>query len=231
VSKGSERRQFERIPVALDWGEVQPLLGALIHWPNHETSPVFDMSYFGLAAGRPALFKAEPNQSHSVQLELGKEPLLPVQARIAWCKDKLVGLELKPLNIVARQVFDEFFEDRLIGKNLRRIDRRYYAAGSDFSVWYHGPLDTNVFLWQENGSDEVRRAEIELDGRILIFDGQQIISGGASPRTSLEPVEENELILEKSLPLVKRVMSILSQVDEPRGPMRSFLIQLAKVGL
>lgn len=233
-SKPEERREHVRVPVASDWGEVQPLLGATLHWPNHETSQVFDISYFGVATGKPALFEVKIEDAVQIQMDLGEETSLKLNARVAWGTDKVVGLRLDPLGIDERQALDEFLEDRLIGINLRRIDRRHFGS-FDFSVWYHGPNDTNVFLWTDLKTDRILKAEIELDGRVLIFDGAELLTGGARPRSITDEigsgsVDEAELpaVASGSLPIVKRALAILAQVDERRGPMRDFLALLVK---
>lgn len=231
-----DRRRYERVPMALDWEDLQPLLGAIVHWPNHETSAVFDLSYFGMALGRPALLSLAPDQFYELQIDLGRQASLGIQVRVAWLKDNAVGAELMPLDVEARQAFDEFLEDRLIGSHLRLVDRRYYAPGAEFSVWYHGPQDTNVFLWQETDGS-IARAEIELDGRILIYDGNQVLSGGASPRSLTDEIGSGTLmevpdlpaVLEPTMPIVRRTLSILSQIEEVRSPLRKLLGQLAKL--
>lgn len=233
----ADRREYIRVPVASDWGELQPLLGAILHWPNHETSPVFDLSYFGVAASRPALFAPLKGDRLELRIELGKEASIPLKGKMAWGNDKVIGIQLDPLKVEARQAFDDFLEDRLIGLNLRRVDRRHYGP-FDFSVWYHGPHDTNVYLWQDIKTDKILKAEIELDGRVLIFDGKQLLSGGARAASLTDQigagsrlaVDDDDLPVEVEdhNPLVKRALSILSQVDEPRGPMRDFLTLLAK---
>lgn len=230
------RREHIRVPVAGDWGDVQPLLGAALHWPNHETSPVFDLSYFGVAAGRPALYSPKADERMDLRIDLGKDASVPLKGRVAWTGDRVIGFQLDPLGIEARQALDDFLEDRLIGMNLRRVDRRHYGP-FDFSVWYHGPHNTNVFLWQELKTDKITKAEIELDGRVLIFDGKQLLSGGARAMSLTDQIgagskdaDDDVLptVMKDHMPLVKRTLSILSQVDEPRGPLREFLSLLAK---
>lgn len=71
----------------------------------------------------------------------------------------------------------------------------------------------------------------------MIFDGKQLLSGGARAMSLTDQIgagskdaDDDVLptVMKDHMPLVKRTLSILSQVDEPRGPLREFLSLLAK---
>lgn len=202
----SNRRRFERVPLDLDWGAAHAILGAEWHWKNHESGKLFDLSYQGMAAAQPALGKLTVGESVNGELVLGGSTPMPLLARVAWLKGAIAGLEFKDVRLQSRQVIEKFLKDQLVGRHLRRIDPKFYQDKADFTAWYHGPGDTNVYLWQESG---IVRAEIELGGRALRFD-----------RGEITPGNDPELI--------KRVMFLLSQIGEPHQTVKTVMESLAK---
>jgi hypothetical protein len=229
-----DQRKFERVPLAMDWGALQPLLGAVAHWSNHEAVPVFDLSYRGLAMGRPVLQTLERDARQTLSLDLGLHKGVKLQVRVVWMKPEIVGVEIESLESRARQDLANFLEDRLIGRHLHRVDRRYYDAAATFTAWYHGPRDTNVFLWQDTRTGMFTRFEIEFDGQVVWFDGRQLLQGGGRARSLTDEIGENAaqepVILRRDSPLIERALSVLSQIDEPRGPLRDFLSEFKSAG-
>lgn len=232
-NRGMDRRRHERIPLNMDWGAAQPLLGAQLLWPNYEASGVLDMSHSGLAVTRPALLNLTDNQSMTILLHLGRRPEFETSARVAWLRDQILGLELMNLSLNARQAIDDFLEDRLVGRHLRAVSSEFFSSSVNFTHWYHGPKDTNVFLWIEAGKDEIKRAEVELDGQMLVYSQGEITLGGRRGQRSLEaPVVATDELLEvavdRQTPLVKRVLEVLSQIEEAKGPIRKLLEVLVR---
>lgn len=203
-----DQRRAERVPLALEWGGAQSLLGAELVWPNHEVSAVFDLSYFGLAAARPALFTFRQNDLVKLDLRLGQMGVMAFTGRVAWSNEKTIGLEIVETSALARLELDRFLGDQLIGRHLSRVDKQFYGQNADFSVWYHGPGDTNIYLWTAiNG--QIDRAEIEVDGELIQFDGKEIFPAGRPALTF-------------------RGMMVLSQIDEAKTALRPLMEALAK---
>ncbi len=204
----TNQRRAERVPLALEWGGAQTILGAELEWPNHELSSVFDLSYFGLAAARPALFTFAPNDRFKLKVRLGAVGTMELMGRVAWSNDKTVGIEILETTALARLDLDRFLGDQLIGRHLSRVDKQFYGQSADFSVWYHGPGDTNIYLWL-HASGQIDRAEIEVDGEIIQFDGKNIYPAGRPA-------------------LIFRAMMVLSQIDESKTSLRPLMEALAK---
>lgn len=224
-----KRRKYERVPVEVDWGSFQPLLGAILIWPNHETSSIYDISYSGMALVRPALLSFEKNQTIQVQVSFGEKPPVSFKVIVQWANEQVLGVKFTALGLSEHEALDDFLEDRLIGRHMRKIDPKFFGKGVDFSVWYHGPRETNFYLWQEKG--QVTRAEFELDRQTLIYENGQLLRGGKlSQEQEQKDLELEDLFLETSqeAPLVRRVIEVLSQIDEPRGPMKELLKILVK---
>lgn len=202
------RRRFERVPMALDWGVAQAIVGAEWHWANHEVGQVFDMSYQGLAVAQAALAPCSVNQMVRGELVLGGVGKLSLNARVAWTKGTLAGLEIKDVSLEARQAFEKFLKDKLIGLSMKRVEPKFFLETADFSTWYHGPGDTNIYLWQNDGG-QILRAEVEIGGALLTYD-----------RGVVAPQGDSEL--------VRRVMALLTQINEPQTQLKDLLAALSK---
>lgn len=231
------RRRHERVSVPLGWGDADSVLGAQLSWPNHEVSQIFDLSYQGVAVAKPSLFEGKANEEIMVTFKLGDNEEFSATLMVMWISENAVGGELLNLTLAMREKIDDFLEDRLLGLHLRPVNKKYFAQKSDFSHWYHGPKDTNVFIWQER-SGQISKAEIELDGRVLIYSDGELLSGGGQEYSLTDAIGsgsrvEQDLDLSVNLgrdaPIVRRVMNILSQIEEQKGPLKDLIAALAKV--
>ncbi len=223
------RRRFERVPLTGDWGLAKAMLGGRAVWPTNESSDIFDISYQGAALGRPALLDPRVNQEIILQFEFPGSEAIVVPARVAWANERLIGLEFLHLAIEARSRIDEFLEDRLIGRYLRPVGANYFNNQDDFTHWYRGPKETNVFLWIKK-NDDITKAVIELDGQTLIYENRELHGGGSVDLNKKMPNEpELHILLDRETPLVKRVMELLSQIDEHQEPLKKLLESLMKV--
>jgi len=218
-SKGLERRRFERVALNLDWGKAKPILGAKIMWPNGESGEVLDMSYQGLAGMRPALYEIKVSQKVQVHMDLPGEQSANLVGRVVWFNDTMVGLEFSPLDLDTRALIDEFLEDRLVGLHLRSIDRRYFKEGESFSHWYHGPKETNIYLWISVKGD-LERAIIEMEGQSLVYENGELLGAGLN----VSSVDSDlKVEMPNSSPMVKRAREVLSQLKEQQKPLRHLL--------
>lgn len=227
------RRRFTRVALSGDFGAARALLGAQARWPEGNKSAMFDLSYQGAALERPENFSLNQDQQVKLHLELGSSRKFDVEARIAWATANRVGVEFSQLSIDDRVMLDEFLEDRLIGSHLHRVDPRFFNPGVDFQHWYHGPRNTNVFLWTElDGADTViKRAIVDFDDQHLIYQDGQLQSEGT---TMLNPApvrvesdqEQLRVVLDRDMPIVRRFMEVLSQLSEQEAPLRRLFQEL-----
>jgi hypothetical protein len=233
---GQNRRRFPRINIRQDLEKAKALVGAEVKWPNSEVSPIFDISYLGAAVALPRGLKLEAKQEMELELRLGDLEKVELVARVVWLNNKIVGVEFQQLDHKARVSVDEFLEDKIVGAHMIAVSPQYFAEHVDFQKWFHGPNNTNVFLWMPS-NQSVKRAMVSFDGQAMIFeDGEFHRAGGeldwqvqASYSAEVLPSQTpNDLlvILEKDNPLVRRSIEILHQLEEQCPPIRDFLESL-----
>lgn len=206
---GPDRRRFQR--VSFSEGEIA---GAEVIWPTKERLPVFDMSLTGAALGRPRDMKLLVTDQMPLRLRLGRFGEVEVRAEIMWFNDNIVGIHFSPQPTEVRLKLNAFLTDRLVGANLRPVDKAFFAAGLDCDRWLHGPRETNVYLWQGEGS--------RLTHVMIEFDGWRVEWKSATQQWTFAQVENENLSMpdwyggsmgSRSL-LVQRMIDLLGQVQK-----------------
>lgn len=227
------RRRFPRINIRQELEKAKALIGASVDWLEDETSQMFDISYLGAAIERPKKFKAQSGDVISLQMKLGDFEPIQVEGLVVWFNDRLVGVEFQNMDHVSRSRIDEFLEDKIVGSHMIPVSPNYFSDHVDFQHWFHGPNNTNVFLWEPKGK-RISRAMISFDGQAMIFEEGEFHRAGGEmdwdvqatySAESLPKKETDELlvILEKDSPLVDRSIEILAQLQEFHEPIKELL--------
>jgi hypothetical protein len=60
---------------------------------------------------------------------------------------------------------DRFLNAKIVGLNMRAVDRAFFHAGQDFDFWYSGPRDTNFILWFK--SARLLRAQVQVGDKVF----------------------------------------------------------------
>lgn len=230
---GPNRRRHPRVNIRQDLERAKALVGAEVLWGSSERTPIFDISYQGAALAKPKSFVPQVDQEIEVQLHLGSLEPVELQARVVWMNEKILGLQFREMDHKGRMTIDDFLEDKIVGAHMISVSEQYFAEHVDFQKWFHGPNNTNVFLWMPD-SNRVQRAMVSFDGQALIFEGGEFHRAGAeldwqvqaSYSTESLPTQNPSdllVILEKDNPLVRRSVDILHQLEEQCPPLRDFL--------
>jgi hypothetical protein len=125
--------------------------------------PVLDLSHTGLALQRedvgdhelPDVTKTEP-----MTVALGLLPPVFVQVGLVRHSERVLAFEFSNMSTEGRLAIDKFLDPKMIGLNMRPVDRAFFSPGETFSLWYCGPRDTNFFLWMSGG--KVDRSIIQM---------------------------------------------------------------------
>ncbi len=230
------RRRFPRVSIKNDLENARALVGAQLEWLGEEKqSPlqIFDISYSGAAVENPKGLAIEEGQCLDVRMLLGDMDPFQVASKIIWFNDSIVGIQFQEIDHVARMRIDEFLEDKIIGSHMILVSPQYFSDHVDFNYWFHGPNNTNVFLW---GPDDntITRAMVSFDGQAMIFEGGEFHRAGGELEWDIQgsysvetlPKENSEdllVILEKDSPLVERSIEILTQLKEVEAPVEKLL--------
>ncbi len=229
TTKSQSRRRFPRLQLKSELGAAQRILEATVIVSGQERLAVFDLSYQGAAVQLSQASFTE-GQQFELHLQLGQSQAFPILARIAWKKEKIMGIEFINLKLEDRLALDEFLEDQLIGSHLYPINASHFSKDADFQYWYHGPKGTNVFLWTK-GNDknlEIEKAMVEFDGQLLIFEAGQLRSEGKIDETSRDE-EGLQIVLDASMPIVQRFVKVLSQIKAQEKPLSDLFDRLLRV--
>lgn len=125
---------------------------------------VYDISHTGLAILRENMKDHEiPDSSVSekISVQLGRYPSFDANAKVVRHSEKILAFEFEKISAQGRLAVDQFLDPKMVGLNMRVVDRSIYSSDETFSLWLCGPRDTNFFIWQKQ-SDQIDRALLQM---------------------------------------------------------------------
>lgn len=154
---------------------------------------VVDLSHTGVAIERGGIIEADlpdPAKPEPIVLNLGVLEPFSAQVTLARHSDRVIAFEFVDVSTDGRLTIDRFLDPKMIGLNMRAVDRSFFSPGETFSLWYCGPRDTNFFLWMNSGS--LDRAIIQLG------DEQFTLAPSAGPSRAVRFVRHSAVSTGKS---------------------------------
>lgn len=218
-----EIRKFPRLFLARDSENQRRLPGACAFIDSQEPLAIFDISYGGAALSLPAdSEKYSKDQTVNVDFDFQNYGMVRMAAMIIRCDDRNLAVQFLDLEPQARLTIERFLHAKMAGRLIRLVNPKNYAPEQDFSLWFHGPNDSNIYLWLNQGL--LTKASIEWNGEILYFENG-ILSKGES-RTILKRLTEDysyyvnyeapHFSIGSDIKFVDRMMELLSQVEDER---------------
>lgn len=141
-------------------GVQQEIASASVMYRGKQYS-VVDLSHTGIAFDRGSAKGGlrdeelpNPNAVETMSVSLGRFEAFSVKASLARHSGQLLAFEFSEVSTDARLTIDKFLDPKMIGLNMRAVDRSFFSAGETFSLWFCGPRDTNFFLWMSGGKLE-----------------------------------------------------------------------------
>lgn len=169
--ENSNSRRYPRIFLTKGIQEFDRIIGIDVKWPEGITTGVLDISYIGAALIKSS--KAEEKFSKGDLVELlfsftdGPQNV-PFDAEVIREDEKTRAVYFPELSIQARQALEIFLKQKLVGLNTRLVDPKYYIKEQGFNFWFHGPNQTNVFIWEDN--TKIQKATIEMNYEVITFE-------------------------------------------------------------
>ena len=206
---GRERRKYERVLVHPDQDSLR------VKIVGHGPTQIFDMSYQGAALGQP---KNRPISDTTAPLNLEfsteiDQAVVPV--RVVRLTEELVAVEFTNVPVPARIIVDRVVTDRIVGLNFRLVEPEHYAVDQDFNYWFHGPKETNLYLW---GASQLERAQFDTPlGSVIYEDDIFLIE---TQRIGGKPGLNNHQMRAKALAVLEQVKSELAPFVEFRDRVR-----------
>ena len=216
-----DKRKFPRVDFKKFKPDVQKIIGAAVLWPSGETSPVFDLSHTGAALSSPKEQKLKVGDILKITFEIQGKKQADVSCKIVRVGEHVVGVQFAEMNTQARMSFEKFLQSKLMGLNVRLVNPHFYGAKEDFTFWFHGPNDFNVFLWKKGKG--LGRVLVELGADLLLFENNEFSQGVKSN----EPSDTDGRWVQKNIPgmnmLMQQTLEILTQVQESKELLEPFI--------
>lgn len=164
LAHGAEPRRYKRaILLVGNQSSLHSQLASATATYRGKNFSVVDLSHTGLAMLREEIADHElpdVTKSETMSLTLGMQASFSAQVKLVRHSERIMAFEFASVPTEGRLAIDRFLDPKMIGLNMRPVDRAFFSPGETFSIWFCGPRDTNFFLWL-SGS-RVDRAIIQL---------------------------------------------------------------------
>jgi hypothetical protein len=157
-----DRRKFQRVRV-----EASPK-NLDVEVIGYGKTLVFDMSYTGAAIKQPQERKIL-NPDEAIVLRIKTEvDEAQIQAKVIRVNQDIVALEFEKIGVPARIIIDRVVTDRIVGINMTFVEPKHYNSKADFTHWFHGPKETNLYLWW--AQERLFKAQMDMENCLLFLE-------------------------------------------------------------
>ena len=199
-----ERRRHPRVSV----DKSSPGIKATIKdWGE---STIFDVSFGGAALSQPQDKKVDSSDSPLCLILETAEKKAEIKAKVIRVNDRVVALEFDQQDAKARQLIDELVSDRIVGMNMNLIDSKHYSVKADFGFWFHGPKDTNLYLWTRG--EQLEKAHLEMGTSLLVFEHDSFLIENKTTLASPNRLNNQQIFV--------KAWSILEQMSANISPLQ-----------
>jgi hypothetical protein len=181
----SNSKKMPRVLLPSLQQEYVAMPGVSWMWPDRTRSSVFDLSLAGMiVSAKGQLGKFKVGQQLNSRLDLDdKGTSVFLKTKIAQMSGETIGLVFESLSSEGRLVVEQNTKDRLVIQNMKQAHGDLAVSHFRGAQWFHGPFDTNFFLWQANPGYSLEKAIVEYDHVLWIFEQDQplqIFKSGAA---------------------------------------------------
>lgn len=215
-------RALPRISL-IGFSDLQDIIGVQVAWPGGESVPVLDLSFSGSAMRRPKSLEFEKGRRLRLNWSFAGNKTLEIESELIRFDEKMVAIKFVKLEAKALEVLDSFLTENLIGRNLSFVNPKFYGSRDDYQFWFHGPKDTNLFVWADG--DRAIRTILEFDRHILNYAKGDWSLKKLPPTSSLEEDTRWQNI-ELTKVFLSRAIRLLTQIVTPPPAIWDFLEHL-----
>lgn len=172
--EGMGRGKFPRLLLAHPDGQFDRIEGLQFLWPRGGKSQILDISYSGLAVSSQGFLdqiKLGDYLEAHILLPGDQQIQIPVAVRLVRKTAQLIGFRIDSTSPEGRVKIDQGLKDVIVAHNVRKLSPHFLHSSLQCDVWYHGPFDTNLFLWKSG--DSITKAYIEYDNTVLVYENGQ----------------------------------------------------------
>lgn len=167
----SNNRRYPRIFLTKGIQEFDRINGIEVKWPEGIITGVLDISYIGAALIKSSKLTQKYVKGDIVELLFsfaGDMTEIPFDAEVIREDEKTLAVYFPELSLQARKALDIFLKQKLIGLNTKLVDPKYYIKEQGFNYWFHGPNQTNIFIW--GNANQIQKASIEMNYEVITFE-------------------------------------------------------------
>lgn len=234
-------RKYPRVVLPLHEKDLHQIVGVKAAVISGPQVPVLDLSYGGAALEfGPSSSNYKVGDKLGIQFVYEGNMLKPAASEVVRLSPHAVAVKFKEMTPETRLGFDQIIKDKMIGLNTYQIRSELlnpFERSQDLSCWFHGPRDTNIFIWQRHG--HIDKAVIEFDYYLINYEGGQFKLGRSDADTQAEvagyvayvkPESNHQGLGASDLEVLKRVTSMISQIPAKNAEIKWLLeILLQKV--
>ncbi|PIT98802.1 MAG: hypothetical protein COT74_14015 [Bdellovibrionales bacterium CG10_big_fil_rev_8_21_14_0_10_45_34] len=220
-----EKRRFPRIYLPANPEETDRLADVSFLFEGLGPTPILDISLKGLCIRRVAAIHSEIVRRDGRPIKFGLEflglGLGEFEGRVVRTTEDAIAFEFTQLGAEAHKLLSCYFEMRSRGLQTRFVSPQFYAPEQDFTHWFHGPGDTNVFVWLQDKA--IRRFVVEFDYGTLNFENAKLtlatsradLTRATEDYTHYVTVETRGSTMPEAS-FVRRVIELLEQIPDER---------------
>ena len=163
-----DRRKHPRVPV-----DSPKEKGINLQVVDHGPSFFFDMSYKGAALSQPKEKKiTKAGQLITLDLKSDRDQG-QLKAKVVRFNDKSLAVHFEDVGVTTRVIIDRLVTDRIVGMNMKMMDPKNFGSKSDFDYWFHGPRETNLYLWVKN--DFLSKVHFDIASISILYEDDHLI--------------------------------------------------------
>lgn len=220
-------KKYPRLFLAHQDDLYRALPEVLIILPDNTYVPVLGLSLAGIAIPASGLMgKYKVGQFFDAKIKIFNNPThLEVKVQVLKITAHMIGLVFDILATDGRLKLDQPQKDQLVINNLRHMPTKDLQQSLQADVWYHGPFDTNVFIWKKAGSPHINKMIVEYDNILWIYnegkiDIQKSISATSESKGYAAPlIETAGQKISMGASWMARLIKTLEQVADSEGYM------------
>lgn len=210
-------KRYPRVFITSRMKESEFLKNAQVVWPSGFASQIYDFGRTCITVYFPMRLNMQLSKGEFIKLgfRLGAHELTS-DCRVVRSETRLLVVEPMRLAVSQAAKVDAFFNPQYIAEHLYEVPSKDFAPEQTFQKWYHGPMDTNLYVWQD--IDGIKRVSLELKDKVYCWTVEGFFSGPSRDTLSyptedyayftnflspIEPVDANSKDVKTFLEFIK----------------------------
>lgn len=232
-------RRYPRVFLTKGVQEFERITGIEVKWPRGHVTGVLDISYIGAALVKSTKVLENFVKGEEIEFRFsfaGGPQDVVFDAEVIREDDRILAVYFPELTVQARQALDGFLKQKLVGLNTRLVDPQYYIKEQGFDYWFHGPNQTNVFIW--GSLDEIKKAAFEVNYQVVTFENEKLYLSESKRFLEVptedyayrvnNPESKKSADLSADLKIAQDITSLLSQIEDKSGIIKKLLEKIVK---